>query len=348
MNGLWIPILVAAELLPSAHADFQLFVLENGVMQTPPRLYDLGAVAPGDVATTHFRLRNQSNATATLSYLEVRGTGFGPRNPAALPVTLGAQATVDFTVTFSAPNIGAYSAALDSEGISVILYATVKAGIPLPTPRLAIDLPRTHSAQQGSAQVTFGAPAARGGRGTLLLDFQPAVEGTVDSMIAFASGGRTAEFTFARGYVQAQFGNSAAALFQTGTTAGRLTLTAQIGGASQEAAVTIDAAPVGISGVQWMRSSGTIEVQVTGFDNTRTAGALAFTFFDGLGNTIAPGTIRTDVSSIFRQFYQTSDSGGSFLLRAVFPVTGDAGQIAGFEVSLGNSAGAATSGSTQF
>jgi hypothetical protein len=75
---------------------------------------------------------------------------------------------------------------------------------------------------------------------------------------------------------------------------------------------------------------------------------VAFTFFDSAGAAIAPGTIRIDVTPTFRQFYQSSDLGGEFLLRAVFPVTGDAGQIAAFEMSVSNSAGAATTARTQF
>jgi hypothetical protein len=349
MNRVWLPILLGAALSSAARADFQLLVLENGVAQTPPPLYDLGAVAPGDVATARFRLRNQSDAPASLTYLEVRGTGFAPRNPVALPVTLAGQAAVDFTVTFSAPDAGGYSAALVSEGIWVVLAATVKPGIPFPAPRLAVHLPRAQSTQQGSAVVMFDAPAPRGGSGTLTLDFQSAVPGTTDAAIAFASGGRGAEFTFARGDSQAQFGNAAAAaLFQTGTTAGRLTLAAQIGGTSDEAAIAIPAEPIGITAVQATRSGTSLDVRVTGFDNTRTAGPLAFTFFDRLGNAIAPGTMQTDVSTNFQQFYESSDQGGAFLLRAVFPVTGDTSLITEFEVTLNNSTGVAANSRAQF
>ena len=348
MSGLWICVLLAVELLPAARADFQLFVLEDSGAQAVPPLYNLGAVAPGDLATARFRLRNPANAAAVLSYLEVRGTGFGPTYPLALPLTLDAQASVDFNVTFSAPDSGSYSAALVSEGTSVILFATVRADIPFPTPRLSLALPRAQSAQQGSARVTFEAPAPRGGNGTLTLDFHPALAGTADAAIAFAAGGRTTAFTFARGDTQARFGTESAALFQTGTTAGVLAVTAALGNASDQAAVTIAPALVGISAAQGTRSTASLEVQVTGFDNTRTAGPLAFTFFDATGTPIAPGTIRADASATFRQFYQTSDIGGNFLLRAVFPVTGDTGQVAAFEMSITNSAGAATSARTQF
>ena len=39
-----------------------------------------------------------------------------------------------------------------------------------------------------------------------------------------------------------------------------------------------------------------------------------------------------------------TDAGGNFLLRSVFPVTGDAARVAAFEVSFTTPAGSATSG----
>lgn len=348
MSGLWIRVLLAVALLPAARADFQLLALQDSGAQTAPAFYNLGAVAPGDLATARFRVRNQANAAAVLSYLEVRGAGFGPTYPLALPLTLDAQASVDFNVTFSAPDTGSYSAALVSEGTSVILFATVTRDIPFPTPRLSLALPHALSAQQGAALVRFDGPAPRGGDGTLTLDFHPALAGSADAAIAFAAGGRTAAFTFARGDTQARFGTDSAALFQTGTTAGVLAITAALGNASDQATVAIAPALVGINAAQGTRSATSLEVHVTGFDNTRTAGLLSFTFFDATGTPIAPGAIRADVSATFRQFYQTSNVGGSFLLQAVFPVTGNAAQVAAFEVSISNSAGATTSARTQF
>ena len=100
----------------------------------------------------------------------------------------------------------------------------------------------------------------------------------------------TAAFTFSPGDTECDFGNPAGALFQTGTTAGVLTFTAHLGGVSSQTTVAIAPAPVSVSGAQGARSAGSLEVLLTGFDNTRTAGSLAFTFFDAAGNAIPPGT----------------------------------------------------------
>jgi hypothetical protein len=89
-------------------------------------------------------------------------------------------------------------------------------------------------------------------------------------------------------------------------------------------------------------------VLVTGCDNTRTAGPLAFTFFDAAGNTVAPGAIHTDATANFASYFQNSGLGGVFLLTALFPVTGDPSQISAFQVQIGNSAGTAQSARTAF
>jgi hypothetical protein len=136
--------------------------------------------------------------------------------------------------------------------------------------------------------------------------------------------------------------------FQTGTTAGVLTFTAQVGGASDQRSVTIAGVAPGISTAQGVRSAGAVEVRIAGFDNTRSLGALSFTFYDAAGNPIAPGAIRTDAAADFAKYFAASDLGGVFLLRAVFPVTGDAALVASCEATLANSAGSSKTQRTSF
>jgi len=136
--------------------------------------------------------------------------------------------------------------------------------------------------------------------------------------------------------------------FQTGTTAGVLTFTAQIGGSIDQQSVTIAAVPPGISATQAVRFASALEIRITGFDNTRSLGALSFTFYDAAGNPIAPGAIRSDAAADFAQYFAASGLGGVFLLRAVFPVTGDAALVASCEATLANSAGSAKTQRTSF
>ena len=136
--------------------------------------------------------------------------------------------------------------------------------------------------------------------------------------------------------------------FQTGTSAGVLIFTVQIGGSSGQQSVTIAAAPPGITTAQAVRSGSTLAVSITGFDNTRTLGALTFTFYDAAGNPLAPGAIRTDATADFAQYFAGSGLGGVFLLRAEFPVTGNSAMVASCEATMTNNAGSTKTQRTSF
>ncbi len=447
---------LAAGLLPAAHAQFQLSVVAGNAEQPVSVVYDFGRVASGDAASAHFRLRNTSSAPAPLTLLQVAGTGFTLSGAPSLPVTLIPQAAVDFTVSFRAASLGSYSAAIRADGISAQLAAEVVPGLTyqvetaagtislgssvefgaapvgqgtmlhfdignqtglalpvpaivltsgdfafqgaipmgvlqpgqgsgfdlqflptaaarrsatltigarnygltgtglapdLPNPQVTIDLSQARSAQQGTVLVTLDRAATSSGSGTLTLVFQPAVAGTADPAILFAAGGSTATFTFDAGDTEGRFGGQSSEAFQTGTTAGTLVFTAQLGGASSaqiaHQTVTILAAPVGVTAAVATRSGANVVVQLSGFDNTRTAAALTFKFFDTAGNPIA-GSIPADGGPAFEAYFGGTDTGGSFLLRAVFPVTGDPAQITSFQANVANQAGITTTARTPF
>jgi hypothetical protein len=438
--GAWV--LLALVLAPAARAQFDLFLVEGNTERAAPPVYDFGSLYADETASAHFRLRNTSSAPATLNVLAVAGVGFTLTSP-ALPVGLAPQGAIDLSVVFRAADAGAYSAALRSEGIAILLTATVAprltygidpacatafpgtvdfgsvvrgsgaqcrvtiqnqtplvltipaitvqgtdfallgtapsgqalaprqggeftfvftprttslfqgsltlgdrsyplrgAGVdpPLPKPIISPDFTRTGSARQVALMVYFDAPAQTSGTGTATLDFI----GPPDPTIAFASGGRRATFAIAPGDVQAVL------LFQTGTTAGVLLFTAQIGSASDQRSVTIAPVPPDITTAQGVRSAGALEIRIVGFDNARSLGAISFTFYDAAGNPIAPGAMRIDVAADFARYFAGSGLGGVFLLRAIFPVTGDAALVASCEATLTNSAGSVKTQRTSF
>ena len=184
--------------------------------------------------------------------------------------------------------------------------------------------------------------------GTLTLDFRPQTAGAADPAVQFAQGSRTVSFTVNPGDDRGYFGERAAAAFQTGTTAGILTFSVKLGDTADQQTVEIAPAPVGVNGVETARSGAGLEIRITGFDNARTAGPLAFTFYDRTGASLAPGAIRADGSAAFAKYFGQSETGGAFLLRAAFPVTGDPSLVDAVEVELANSAGATRSGRVKF
>jgi hypothetical protein len=304
---------------------------------------DFGSVVLGVSVVRHFAIVNQTAVVLTVPAIAVPAGDFALSGPApgGLPISPGK--TADFYVQFTPTATGVRSGGLL---IGASFYALIGTGVqpPLPNPVLSINLPQALSDRQGAVTVTLDAASRTSGSGTLTLAFQPASGLTDDSAIVFASGGRTAAFTVSPGDAGDQF----TVPFQTGTTAGALTFTVQLGGVTAQQTITILPTTVGITSVQGVRSTAGIQVQVTGFDNTHSAGPLTFTFFDAAGNAIAPGAISTNATASFSSYFQNSGMGGVFLLTAVFPVTGNPSQIGAFQVQIANSAGTAQTARTTF
>ena len=442
--------------IPALQAQFQLYVVNGSAVTPAPMTYNLGAVNIGVQATAQFRLLNTSASQATLDTLSVAGVGFTFINAPALPVSVGPQASVDFTVGFEAASAGSYSAVLSAESASVLLTATVlpslsyyvgastgaqllntavpvnfgaallgsaitlhfsianqtpaaltvpaiavqgpdfalsgaspsgallqsleNAGFdvqfaptavgarngslqignnvyilagtgnapPLPAPQLVVNPAQPQSGQQGAIAVMLAGMAQTSGSGTVTLTFTPAPAGAKDSAVQFAAGGQTISFTVSPGDTQGHFGSQLTAAFQTGTTAGTLAITAQLGSATAQQTAVIAPAPVVVTAATGARASGSITLTVTAYDNTRTAGPLTFTFFDASGNPVTPGAIQANAAQAFASYFQASTLGGTFQLKAVFPVTGDASAVASFEVGFSNSAGSSATARTQF
>ncbi len=302
-----------------------------------PGPLDFGSVVRGSGAQIRIAIQNDTPLLLTVPAISVQGAAFALLGTAPSGQTLAPTQGGEFTIVFTPQTAGVLQGSLTLGDRSYLLLGT---GIdpPLPKPIVSLDLKQAASAQQGALTVRFDAPAQTSGTGTATLDFR----GPADSAIAFAAGGRSVTFAIAPGDVMAVLP------FQTGTTAGVLTFTAQIGGSSDQQSVTINAVPPGIATTQAVRSAGTLAISITGFDNTRSLGALSFTFYDAAGNAIAPGAIHTDATTDFGTYFAGSNLGGVFLLRAVFPVTGDAALVASCEATLANSAGSVKTPRTSF
>src|ERR1039458_4518733 len=86
--GLWV--LLALLLAPAAHAQFDLFLVEGNTERAAPAVYDFGSLYADESASAHFRLRNTSNAPASVNVLAAAGAGFTLTAP-VLPVGLAPQ-----------------------------------------------------------------------------------------------------------------------------------------------------------------------------------------------------------------------------------------------------------------
>jgi hypothetical protein len=318
-----------------------------GVQPLAAAPVNFGAVVRGASATLRITMWNQTNVPLTAPDLLVTGAGFALSGPLPGGALVEPAGSIGFNVQFT-PTADGTQAGLLSIGSRT--YPLTGTGVEpaLPSPQISVSLPQPGSAQQGAVTVNLATASKTSGAGTVTVAFQPAVSGApADPGIAFAAGGQSAAFTVSPGDTQGHFGSALTAPFQTGTTAGTLTITAQLGGNTDRQSVSILPAVVGVTAAQGTRSPGSIEVDLAGFDNTRTAGALAFTFYDPTGTVIGTGPIHADGSAGFAAYFQNS-AGGSFLLKAVFPVAGDLSQITTFQAAVTNSAGTATTVRTSF
>ena len=342
---------VAISVILTASVPVELtaqLVTATGVQSLAAAPVDFGSVPQGSTATRHIILLNQTSATLLAPGPLVSGTGFSLSGPSPGGTLVLPAASVTFDIQFSPTADGVAAGAL---AIGSRSYALTGTGTdpPFPQPHITLALAQPDSAQQGTVTVNLAAASQTSGSGTVTLTFVPAASisgAATDAGIAFASGGQTATFTVSAGATQGQFGTALTLPFQTGTTAGTLTVTAQVGSNSDRQSIAILPAEVGVTGAQGVRSTSAVEVDLTGFDNTRTAGALSFTFYDTEGNAIAPA-IQADGSASFASYFQNA-AGGTFELKAVFPVLGNTSQIKSFQAVVTNSAGAATTARTSF
>ena len=322
-------------------------VIGNSVQPLSAGSVRFGSVPVGQSPTIQILMLNRTSVALPAPSVSVAGPGFSLSGQPPAGTVVPPSASTSAEIQFSPTAAGAVTGSLTIGGQS---YALTGTGVvpALPQPSIVLTLAQADSAQQGTVAVTWNAPAQTSATGTVTLTFAPttSIPGAADTGIAFASGGQSAIFNVFIGNTQAIFGTAASMPFQTGTTAGTLTVAVQLGGNSAQQSIVILPAIVGVTAAQGVRSTGTVEVDLTGFDNTRSAGALAFTFFDASGNEIAP-PVQANGSPSFASYFQNS-AGGTFELKAVFPVAGDTGTIASFQAVVTNSAGNATTARTNF
>jgi hypothetical protein len=302
---------------------------------------DFGNVVRGATASRRVVLSNPATADLIV-YVETRGAPF-QLQPSASPITLPAAGSKTIEIEFSPTTDGPQPNALL---VNQQVFPLVGTGIepPFPQPTIEIDLPKTASAEQGTLKVTLAAPSKATGGGEVQVSFQPAMaNANPDSGIQFVSTGtRAVPFTVTQGDGGVRFGSGDSAGFQTGTTAGDLTFRLTFDAPdnpSTERTITLFPAPMGIDSTQAQRTSAGLDLKLSGFDNTRSASKMTFTFFDQSASALSPGAITVDSSAAFRQFFGSSDLGGVFGLHAFFPVIGNPAQVDSVQIAIVNSAG---------
>ncbi len=337
LNG--ISVIVAATVVPAPLLT--VFPVCTG---TNPNKIDFGSVEFGKLRLCNFNLQNASAEAMTISTFAVTGDGFsGPMGRTA-PFTLAAGETTSFVVHFVPPRAGSFTGALKIEAQTYVLSGT---GLnpPLPKPVLDLESAPLASAQQRRLTMRLPEPAPFDATGQVQLSFTP--DSTVvsdDPAVMFTvNGARSIAFTVQQGSAEVLLGGQPFAMVQTGTSAGRMkfTLSGIVSGFASDPTTlfTIPPRTLALDTIDALLGFANVDVRMTGFDNTYSAGAMSFTFYDAAGKVIGGGPVRADFSGAFRAFYSSTKAGSAFQVTVSFPVAGDATAVGSVEVELSNAAG---------
>jgi hypothetical protein len=243
-----------------------------------------------------------------------------------------------FEVRFAPTRAGVFTAALIIDGRSIPMEG-VALDPPFPTAHLVVDSSASQSGQQAKLQIQLSAPSQVTGTGTLSLALKPTVSGVEDAAVMFlANGTRTVAVSVTKGDDVARVNSSADIVFQTGTTAGEITLQLKLGFQDVRLPLTLASMPIRVDASRAQRTSTGVEMSLEAFDNTRTATHATFTFFDRAGKTVG-SAMRVNLTEAFASWWRQSGSGGAFVFRAAFPVAGDASQLASADIEFENSLG---------
>ena len=334
-------------LLIRATAIAGVAVKANGSSVAAGASIDFGRAERGSFTAMPFELVNATAQTVIVRSVDVTGAAFRIENAPSMG-ELPAGVNAPFAIRFQPPAAGVFTGSLVIDGREFRLTGAASEP-PFARPSVVLDTFTAESAKQGRVSVRFAAPSKANGTGTLSISFQPLTASDNDSGILFpASGSRTIPLKVNEGDTEARFGESTQAVFQTGTTAGPMVLTAAIGGFSEQTSVVIPGSPVRFDQTAAARNGNSLEVQLSGFDNTQSTADVAFTFYDRKGQPVQPGAIRVNARDDFKRYFDSSKLGGTFQLKATFPVAGGIADIESVEIEFANTAGAAKTSRLRF
>jgi hypothetical protein len=318
---------------------------------------NFGTLTNHSVHGCEVMINNQSSAAMVVSSIAVTGP-FEISGAPAFPVTLTPNATpaFDFSID-TTPGCGTTAIngtlVITAAGGTFTYQLTAQgADPPLPQPSFMLDSMTLASGQQHTLSISLASPAVCPAKGSVNLAFSSTGNIPVpdDASIMFLSGSsRTLPFTADAGSSTVSINRQPSATFQTGTTAGVVTfsLTGTSYTGNPTLILPIPAAPIVIeTAVASNQRTGELDINIVGFDNTYSAGAMTFTFQDSSGKAIG-SPVTADFTSNFHSYFATQNA-GSFLVRVSFPVTGNASQIATVSVTLANSAGSTSTGTLTF
>lgn len=290
-------------------------------------------VAAGQSLTIALSVGNPNSAPIVINEISIAGEGFSIAAP-AVPLTLNPGDTVPIPVRFTAGAEGDVGATLIIGPRRFSILASVFRPV-LAAPKIVPANAAPKNGEQLKLRLQLAQPALGPGSGTLRATFTGTLD---DPAIAFPNGAREVKFDVAAGSTDATFDGAPETVIQTGTTAGTLTLEAITETGVTSTSFRFERGIVVVDEAVARRNGSALEIDLTGFDNTRDVGSLNFRFFDRSGQPLG-GVITTTLADQFKAYFSQSGLGGVFRLRASFPVTGDATIVGSVLIEIANSVG---------
>jgi hypothetical protein len=315
--------------------------------------FNFGSIPVNNSATCTFALQNLNPQAVAVASVIVNGLGFtGPYGITA-PLTLQPGQSVSFSVNFTPPGALSYSGTIAIGTQSYAISGTGQTAL-LPIPALQFNAASYASGQQGVLTMTIpgGAPIAATGYVNLVFTPSTAVVKDDSEIVFLANGARSIPFSVGAGATTALLSGQNSAAFQTGTTQGTITFTittaSALTGNSPVQTIAIGGTPVIVDSTSASKErAGFLDIAITGADNTYSAGAMSFSFFDASGNAIE-SPVSTDFTSSFKSYYSGASAGSAFKVLVSFPVVGSVANIGSVKVALTNAAGTVNTGSLTF
>ncbi len=306
------------------------------------------AVVGGANLTTYiFTISNPSITIDPVSVpdLTVTGSGFSLTSVPGLPASIAPGASLTFKVVFTPLTAGTYTGVLTigSRQFSLAATGTLSA---VPEPSFQVDINPLVSQKQAHLSISLASASPISTIGTLTMSFTPAVEIIkADPSILFVStSGRQLGVAIAKGSQIFTANGQSPITFQTGTTAGDLKFTLDFAdGKSYSRTYSVTPAMITIDSATATSEPPYLVVNMTGYDNTYSAGKMSFTFYDSAGVALMAKPLPVDATTEFRNFFFDSgnQTGGAFALQLRFPIVGDITRITNMGIVMTNSAGSA-------
>ncbi|MBI4909987.1 MAG: hypothetical protein HY820_40585 [Acidobacteria bacterium] len=325
-------------------------VNEDGT--TSPRVSGQSTVflpaAIGGQSSRRFVLTNPSAQPLIISAVSVTGASYQFATTVPSTLTLNGNQSRNIDIVFQPAATGVQRGELIIDQRRYPLEG-VGSTPQLPRPLLSFARETFLNGKQARIAVKFDAASRADGAGVLRFEFTPSIAGPPDPAVAFPTGARTSiPFIVKTGELQATFSGQPEAFLQVGTTAGTFKFTAEMGGFQTTDTIVIAPAAVTVDSITGVKRMDAVELTLKGFDNSRSTSQMTFTFYDTSGVMVQPGDIRADVSDAFTRYFNSTDVGGAFAMRAVFSASTTTAAIREVQVQIRNSAGTTTTNRLSF